>query len=62
MMHALYVLFSWRISLSSMALLSWKYSYPEHIEYGIDSFGNCLEMFYAGGHCGRLVVDLEGDD
>lgn len=31
----------------------------EHIEKKIDSFGKCLEMLFSGGHCGRLIVDLE---
>ena len=32
---------------------------PEHIEKGIESFGKCLEMLFSGGHCGRLIVEIE---
>jgi len=31
---------------------------PSHVENGIDSFGESLEKLFAGGHCGRLVVDV----
>jgi hypothetical protein len=50
--------------LGAFRYLAWHYYRgnivcPEHIENGISSFGHCLEMLFAGGHCGRLVVDLE---
>jgi len=49
--------------LSAFRYLAWNYYRgnivcPERVEPKIDSFGNCLEMLFAGGHCGRLIVDL----
>ena len=34
---------------------------PEHIEDGIESFPYALEKLFSGGHCGRLVVNVDGD-
>ena len=31
---------------------------PEHVEDGIESFGGCLEKLFAGGHIGRLIVNV----
>ena len=49
--------------LSAFRYLAWNYYRgnivcPEHVESKIDSFGNCLEMLFGGGHCGRLIVDV----
>eukprot|EP00560_Eucampia_antarctica_P006976 CAMPEP_0197829052 /NCGR_PEP_ID=MMETSP1437-20131217/5527_1 /TAXON_ID=49252 ORGANISM="Eucampia antarctica, Strain CCMP1452" /NCGR_SAMPLE_ID=MMETSP1437 /ASSEMBLY_ACC=CAM_ASM_001096 /LENGTH=372 /DNA_ID=CAMNT_0043430529 /DNA_START=37 /DNA_END=1155 /DNA_ORIENTATION=+ len=50
--------------MSAIRYLIWNYFRGhivshEHIEKKIDSFGKCLEMLFAGGHCGRLIVDLK---
>ena len=31
----------------------------QHIEYGIEVFGECLENLFSGVNCGRLIVDLQ---
>jgi NADPH-dependent curcumin reductase CurA len=51
--------------LGAFRYLAWHYYRgnifcPEHVENGIGSFGSCLEKLFAGGHVGRLVIDLEG--
>ena len=50
----------------AMLYLMWHYKRgnlkaPEHVENGIESFGNSLEMLFTGGHVGRLVVDVQGN-
>uniref|UniRef100_A0A7S3PXI6 Enoyl reductase (ER) domain-containing protein n=1 Tax=Chaetoceros debilis TaxID=122233 RepID=A0A7S3PXI6_9STRA len=52
--------------LKAIGYLSWHYYRgnivcPEHVEKGINSFAKSLEMLFAGGHCGRLIVDISGD-
>jgi NADPH-dependent curcumin reductase CurA len=49
----------------AMLYLLWHYKRGnlkahEHVENGIESFGNSLEMLFTGGHMGRLVVDVQG--
>ena len=49
--------------IKAFGYLAWHYyrgniMCPEHVENGIESFGNSLEMLFSGGHCGRLIVDV----
>jgi len=49
--------------MKAIVYLLWHYSRgnitcPEHIEDGIESFGNSLEKLFGGGHCGRLIVNV----
>lgn len=49
--------------LKAIGYLAWHYYRgnivcPEHIEKGIESFGNSVEMLFSGGHKGRLIVDF----
>lgn len=51
--------------LAAVRYLAWHYyrgnlRCPSHVETGIASFGGSLEKLFAGGHCGRLVVDVIG--
>jgi len=52
--------------LSAFRYLAWNYYRghivcPEHVENGIESFGSSLENLFAGGHCGRLIVDVSAE-
>lgn len=51
--------------LAALRYLAWHYyrgniRCPTHVERGVEAFGDSLEKLFAGGHVGRLVVDVRG--
>lgn len=52
--------------LQAFRYLAWHYYRgnivcPSHVEKGINTFGDSLEKLFAGGHYGRLIVDVCSD-
>jgi NADPH-dependent curcumin reductase CurA len=50
--------------LKAIGYLMWHYyrgniTCPQHVENGIESFGKSLEKLFSGGHCGRLIVNVQ---
>merc|ERR1719253_1369749 len=51
--------------LAALRYLAWHYyrgniRCPTHVERGVEACGDSLEKLFAGGHVGRLVVDVRG--